>query len=71
MEATNVQKDVKPHIVLIDGVKYYSDKPETCRSCFFWKMYTNFGVKTVVSSFLRGFSPSFRKKSIKSLDFFW
>ena len=23
MEATNVQKDVKPHIVLIDGVKYY------------------------------------------------
>ena len=37
MEATNVQKDVKPHIVLIDGVKYYSDKPETCRSCFFWK----------------------------------
>ena len=37
MEASNVQKDVKPHIVLIDGVKYYSDKPETCRSCFFWK----------------------------------
>ena len=32
-----MQKDVKPHIVLIDGVKYYSDKPETCRSCFFWK----------------------------------
>ena len=37
MEATNVQKNVKPHIVLIDGVKYYSDRPETCRSCFFWK----------------------------------
>ena len=37
MEAANVQKNVKPHIVLIDGVKYYSDKPETCRSCFFWK----------------------------------
>ena len=37
MEASNVQKNVKPHIVLIDGVKYYSDKPETCRSCFFWK----------------------------------
>ena len=32
-----MQKNVKPHIVLIDGVKYYSDKPETCRSCFFWK----------------------------------
>ena len=32
-----MQKDVKPHIVLIDGVKYYSDKPETCLSCFFWK----------------------------------
>ena len=31
------KKNVKPHIVLIDGVKYYSDKPETCRSCFFWK----------------------------------
>ena len=37
IEATNVQKNVKPHIVLIDGVKYYSDRPETCRSCFFWK----------------------------------
>lgn len=35
MEATNVQKDVTPHIVLIDGIKYYSDKPETCHSCFF------------------------------------
>ena len=32
MEVSNVQKDVKPHIVLIDGVKYYSDKPETCRT---------------------------------------
>lgn len=32
-----MQKDVKPHIVLIDGVKYYSDKPETCHSCFFQK----------------------------------
>lgn len=31
------KKTSKPHIVLIDGVKYYSDKPETCRSCFFWK----------------------------------
>ena len=37
MAATNVQKNVKPHIVLIDGIKYYSDKPETCHSCFFWK----------------------------------
>lgn len=24
-------------IMVIDSVKYYSDRPESCRSCFFWK----------------------------------
>ena len=65
MEATNVQKDVKPHIVLIDGVKYYSDKPETCRSCFFWKnrkVPCISGRKTATIS-LKSFSLSSRRNA--------
>jgi len=27
----------KRKVILIDGIRYYSDKPETCRACFFWK----------------------------------
>ena len=23
--------------IVIDGVHYFADKPETCRKCFFWK----------------------------------
>ncbi len=23
--------------ILIDGIRYYDDKPDTCRKCFFWK----------------------------------
>lgn len=22
---------------MIDGIRYYDDKPDTCRKCFFWK----------------------------------
>ena len=23
--------------IVIDGIHYFADKPETCRKCFFWK----------------------------------
>ena len=23
--------------ILVDGVSYYSDRPENCKKCFFWK----------------------------------
>ena len=65
MEATNVQKDVTPHIVLIDGVKYYSDKPETCHSCFFWKTARSpafLGRKTATIS-LKSFSLNSRRNA--------
>ena len=24
-------------IIIIDGVRYYADRPQSCRGCFFWK----------------------------------
>ena len=24
-------------IIVIDGVRYYADRPNSCRGCFFWK----------------------------------
>ena len=32
-----MRKQPKRRIILIDGVRYYNDKPDTCRKCFFWK----------------------------------
>ena len=23
--------------IMIDGVRYYADRPKSCRGCFFWK----------------------------------
>ena len=23
--------------IVIDGVRYYADRPQSCRGCFFWK----------------------------------
>ena len=23
--------------IIIDGVRYYADRPRSCRGCFFWK----------------------------------
>ena len=23
--------------IIIDGVRYYADRPQSCRGCFFWK----------------------------------
>ena len=23
--------------IMIDGVRYYADRPNSCRGCFFWK----------------------------------
>lgn len=65
MEASNVQKDVKPHIVLIDGVKYYSDKPETCRSCFFWKTarFPAFSGRKTATISLKSFSLNSRRNA--------
>ena len=28
---------VRRKTILIDGIRYYDDKPDTCRKCFFWK----------------------------------
>lgn len=27
----------KRKTIVIDGVRYYADKPAACRNCFFWK----------------------------------
>ena len=32
-----MRKRVKRKTILIDGIRYYADKPDTCRKCFFWK----------------------------------
>ena len=32
-----MRKKVKRKTILIDGIRYYDDKPDTCRKCFFWK----------------------------------
>jgi hypothetical protein len=37
MEDIKMKKQAKRKIILIDGIKYYDDKPETCRQCTFWK----------------------------------
>ena len=29
-----MKKQPKCRIILIDGVRYYNDKPDTCRKCF-------------------------------------
>jgi len=30
-------KQKRRRVILVDGVRYYDDKPESCRCCFFWK----------------------------------
>ena len=32
-----MSKKSKHKIILIGGIRYYADKPDTCRKCFFWK----------------------------------
>lgn len=32
-----MRKKVKRKTILIDRIRYYDDKPDTCRKCFFWK----------------------------------
>ena len=32
-----MRKKVRRKTILIDGIRYYDDKPDTCRKCFFWK----------------------------------
>ena len=31
------EKKARRNTILIDGIRYYAEKPETCRVCFFWK----------------------------------
>ena len=26
-------------IIIIDGVRYHSDRPSSCRGCYFWNYY--------------------------------
>ena len=30
-------KQKRRRVILVDGIRYYDDKPESCRCCFFWK----------------------------------
>ncbi|WP_314872915.1 hypothetical protein [Stomatobaculum longum] len=30
-------KQKRRKVILVDGIRYYDDKPKSCRSCFFWK----------------------------------
>ena len=32
-----MSKKAKRNIILINGIRYYADRPESCRKCFFWK----------------------------------
>ena len=32
-----MRKKARRKTILIDGIRYYDDKPNTCRKCFFWK----------------------------------
>ena len=32
-----MRKNAKRSTILIDGIRYYAEKPENCRMCFFWK----------------------------------
>lgn len=36
-EDIEMSKKAKRKIILIDGIRYYADRPDTCRKCFFWK----------------------------------
>ena len=65
MEATNVQKNVKPHIVLIDGVKYYSDKPEPAAAAFSGKTarFPAFSGRKTATISLKSFNPSSRRNT--------
>ena len=37
MEDIVMRKKARRSTILIDGIRYYAEKPETCRMCFFWK----------------------------------
>ena len=37
MEGIKVRNKTRRKIIVIDGIHYFADKPETCRKCFFWK----------------------------------
>lgn len=37
MEDIVMRKKARRDTILIDGIRYYAEKPETCRMCFFWK----------------------------------
>ena len=37
MEDIVMRKKARRKTILIDGIRYYDDKPDTCRKCFFWK----------------------------------
>lgn len=37
MEDIVMRKKTRRNTILIDGIRYYAEKPETCRMCFFWK----------------------------------
>ena len=30
-------KSAKRKTIMIDGVRYYAERPHDCRKCFFWK----------------------------------
>ena len=32
-----MRKKARRSTILIDGIRYYAEKPESCRMCFFWK----------------------------------
>lgn len=32
-----MRKKAKRQVILIEGIRYYADRPESCRHCFFWK----------------------------------
>lgn len=32
-----MRKNKRPRVIVVDGISYYADKPETCSKCFFWK----------------------------------
>ena len=50
-------KSAKRKTIMIDGVRYYAERPHDCRKCFFWKnrkeihlifiLYPNFAVSQV------------------------
>lgn len=65
MEASNVQKDVKPHIVLIDGVKYYSDKPRPVAAAFSGKTarFPAFSGRKTATISLKSFSLNSRRSA--------